>query len=486
MNQLFIQKAYINGKWREALDHSQIAVINPADQQKLGSVPNMGTEEVNQAIVAAHHAFQSWRQTEVSYRYQLLNKWFELIQQHKKELAIILTSEQGKPIKEALTEVDYGSEFIRWFAEEAKRIYGKLMPKYRKDAVSFVDKQPVGVVGAITPWNFPIAMVTRKCAPALAAGCTLVIKPSEETPFSATALMQLADQAGFPPGVINLVTGDAGTLGKALTSHPLLSHVSFTGSTRVGKILMEQCASQLKKLSLELGGNAPLIVFEDADLDKAVQGAMASKFRNTGQTCVCVNRMLVHSQVYDEFTGLLSDRIKQLKVGPGLVQRYDQGPLINYRSLDKVKKHVQDALDNGAELVLGGAPDNNLGGTFFQPTLLKGLDTNCLIAREETFGPVAALFRFDKESEAVHMANSTPYGLSAYLYTENISRAFRVAKALDYGMVGVNETTLSSVSSTFGGMKQSGLGREGGPYGIETFLEKKYTLIGNLSPAKIN
>ena len=479
MNQLFIQKAYINGKWEDALDQRTIEVVNPASQEKLGTVPNVGEAEAAQAVEAAYRAFQSWQYTSVNDRYKLLKAWFDLIQQYKESLAAMLTSEQGKPLKEALAEVDYGAEFVSWFAEEAKRIYGRLMPQYRADAMSFVTKQPVGVVGAITPWNFPIAMITRKCAPALAAGCTLVIKPAESTPFSALALVRLAEQAGFPPGVINVVTGDPQRIGKLLTADSRVSHISFTGSTQTGKTLMQQCVPQLKKLSLELGGNAPLMVFEDADLNKAVQGTMASKFRNTGQTCVCVNRILVHHKIYDQFAELLAEAMAQLRVGSGLDLQNNQGPLINQKSLQKVEGHVKDALDKGAKLWLGGKP-HQAGGTFFQPTLLTEVHRDCLIAQEETFGPVAALFRFDSESEAIAMANDTPLGLSAYCYTQDMERVFRVSRALDYGIVGINETMLSSTTATFGGMKQSGIGREGGPYGIETFLEKKYTLIGNL------
>lgn len=482
MNSLFMQKAYIDGQWLDALNHARISVLNPASREVLGTVPAMGEGETVQAVEAADQAFQDWRHSDVHYRAKLLKRWFDLIQQNKQLLADILTAEQGKPIEEAVKEVDYGAEFVSWFAEEAKRIYGKMMPKYRKDAISFVDKQPVGVVGAITPWNFPVAMITRKCAPALAAGCTLVIKPAEDTPFSAIALLRLAEQAGFPPGVINLVTGDAQAIGKILTSHPLVRHISFTGSTKIGKLLMQQCAGQLKKMSLELGGNAPFIVFEDADLDQAVQGAMASKFRNTGQTCVCINRMLVHEKVYPSFTERLAKQMQQLRPGPGEDRQYNQGPLIDDSSLSKVQLHIQDALDKGAKLIMGGQVHQD-GKTFFQPTLLTEMQTNCLIAQEETFGPVAALFRFREEEEAVSIANDTPYGLSAYFYTQNMDRAFRVSKALEYGIVGINETMLSSAASTFGGMKESGIGREGGPYGIETFLEKKYTLIGNLTLA---
>ena len=470
---LFRQACYIDGKWVEAASGKTFPVFNPFDGLQLGAVPDCGRAETERAITAAHAAFPAWRDLTAKERCDYLWRWADLIRSHKADLATLMTLEQGKPLAEAQGEVDYGNSFIEWFAEEARRVYGDIIPSNKANQHILVLKQAIGVVAAIAPWNFPIAMITRKCAPALAAGCPVVIKPAEATPFSALALAYLAEQAGIPPGVINVVTGDPKIIGAELTKNPLVRKVSFTGSTAVGKLLMEQSASTLKKLSLELGGNAPFIIFADADLDAAVQGVMASKFRNTGQTCVCANRILVADEIYEAFTEKLITAVKQLKLGNGLSAGITQGPLINEAGLEKVKQHVADALAKGAEIRCGGK-ESKVGKLFFEPTILTKVTSNMLIAREETFGPVAPLFRFKTEEEAITLANDTEFGLASYFYSTNLQRIWRVAERLEYGMVGINAGIISTEVAPFGGVKESGIGREGSKYGMEDYLEIKY------------
>ncbi|MGI6409507.1 MAG: NADP-dependent succinate-semialdehyde dehydrogenase [Thiopseudomonas sp.] len=477
---LFRQKAWINGTWCDARDGRTTNIYNPATSEMLGQVPLMGAEETRKAITAASHALPAWRALTAKERAKLLHNWFELIMQNKEQLARIMTLEQGKPLAEARGEIGYGASFVEWFAEEAKRIYGDLLPAPVASQRLLVVKQPVGVVAAITPWNFPSSMITRKTAPALAAGCTLVLKPSPQTPYSALALAELAHQAGIPAGVFNVVTGDAQAIGGELTGNPLVRKLSFTGSTQTGRLLLRQCAHDIKKVSLELGGNAPFIVFNDADLDLAVAGAMAAKFRNNGQTCVCTNRFYIQDGIYDAFAEKLQQAVAQLQVGNGLDDGSQLGPLINQAAVAKVQSHIDDAVQQGARLVLGGQP-HALGGTFFEPTVLLDVPHNALVAREETFGPLAPLFRFSDEEQAIQLANDTEYGLAAYLYTQNLQRIFRVGEALEYGMVGINTGLISNEVAPFGGIKSSGLGREGSRYGIEEYLEIKYLNI-NLGP----
>lgn len=474
---LFRQHAYINGQWIDSSE--KIVITNPATLETLGTVPNLGRIETSQAIEAAQHSWQQWRTLTAKERSQLLRRWFELILQNQEDLAILMTLEQGKPLTEARAEVAYGASFVEWYAEEAKRIYGDTIPAPKVDQRILVLKQPIGVVAAITPWNFPIAMITRKCAPALAAGCPVVVKPAEMTPFSALALAELTVRAGFPPGVFNVITGYPQEIGATLTSHPIVRKVSFTGSTAVGKLLMQQCSTTVKKISLELGGNAPFIVFADADLDRAISGVVASKYRNSGQTCVCANRILVQREIYDEFSERLVAVVKNLKLGNGLNHGVQQGPLINHAAVAKIEAHIADALQNGAKVVCGGQR-HELGGTFFEPTVLTHVTATMRVAQEEIFGPVAPLFCFDTEAQAIELANNTPFGLAAYFYTQDIGRVYRVMEALEYGIVGVNEGLISTEVAPFGGMKASGIGREGSKYGIEEFLEKKYVCIGGL------
>jgi succinate-semialdehyde dehydrogenase/glutarate-semialdehyde dehydrogenase len=476
---LFHQQAYLNGIWVDAHQQAVIEVTNPVDNSVLGTVPNMGQAETREAIAAAHAAFPEWRGKLAKERAVTMRRWFDLIMENQQDLAVLMTAEQGKPLAESLGEVAYGASFIEWFAEEAKRVYGDVIPEPIPRRRIVVIKQPIGVVAAITPWNFPIAMITRKIAPALAAGCTVVIKPAESTPFSALALAELAKRAGFPKGVINIVTGMPDAIGAELTANPLVRKLSFTGSTAVGKLLMQQCAPTLKKISLELGGNAPFIVFDDADIDAAVAGAMASKYRNTGQTCVCANRLLIQDGIYDEFAAKLAQAVSQLKVGDGLKGETQQGPLINRAAVEKVESHINDAVAQGAKVVYGGKR-HALGGTFFEPTILADVTATMRIAREETFGPVAPLFRFKTEDEAIRLANDTPFGLAAYFYSRTLGRAWRVAEALEYGMVGINEGVISTAVAPFGGVKESGIGREGSKYGIDDFLEIKYVCMGGL------
>ena len=473
---LIKDQCLVGGAW---VGTPSLDVLNPATGAVVGRVPDLGAEETRAAIEAAHAAFPAWSGLLAKERGAILRRWYDLQREHAEDLARLMTAEQGKPLAEARAEVDYGSAFTEFYSEEAKRVVGEIIPTPRQSGRVLVLKQPVGVVGAITPWNFPLAMITRKISPALAAGCTVVVKPAPETPLSALALAELAVRAGFPPGVINVVTGDAEKIGGELTSNPQVRMITFTGSTEVGKLLMRQSAGTVKKLSLELGGNAPFIVFDDADLDAAVAGAMASKFRNSGQTCVSANRILVQSGIYDRFAGKLAEAVSNLKVGDGMEEGVAQGPLINEAGLQKVEAHVADALEQGAKAVLGGTP-HALGGTFFQPTVLTDVSPSMLIAREETFGPVAALFRFADDAEAIAMANDTPFGLAAYFYTRDLARAWRVAEALDYGMIGINEGMISTELAPFGGVKESGQGREGSHHGIEEFLELKYVMMGGL------
>ncbi|WP_165670459.1 NAD-dependent succinate-semialdehyde dehydrogenase [Metapseudomonas otitidis] len=478
MSRLLRKGHYIDGRWLE--DGPRYPVRNPADGTLIAEVAKAGVAETDQAIAAAQRALPAWRGLTAKERSRPLRRWAELMLAHQRELAELLSREQGKPLAEAMGEVVYAASFLEWFAEEARRVYGDVIPSHRADARIVVTKAPIGVVAAITPWNFPLAMVTRKVGPALAAGCTLILKPSEETPLSAFALAVLAEEAGIPAGVFNIVSGDAPAIGSALQASPVVRKLSFTGSTATGKLLMRQAADTLKKVSLELGGNAPFIVFDDADLDAAVRGAMASKFRNTGQTCVCVNRFYIQEGVYEAFTAKLADAVRALRVGAALEGESDQGPLINTAALAKVEQHLGDALEKGARLLCGGRR-HALGGTFFEPTVLAEATPQMLIAREETFGPVAACFRFKDEAEVLAQANDTPYGLSAYFYSRDIGRVWRVAEGLEVGMVGINEGIISTEVAPFGGIKASGLGREGSKYGIEDYLEIKYLLMGGLA-----
>ncbi|RRJ83377.1 NAD-dependent succinate-semialdehyde dehydrogenase [Aestuariirhabdus litorea] len=473
-------RAYIDGQWVGADTGSEFAVFNPANGETLAQVADLGAEETRRAIEAADRAGVEWRKTTAKQRAGLLRRWFDLIMQHQEDLAQIMTAEQGKPLAEARGEVAYGASFVEWFAEEAKRVYGDTIPSPSNDKRLVTIRQPIGVVAAITPWNFPNAMITRKVAPALAAGCTAVVKPGEDTPLSALALAELAKRAGIPAGVFNVVTSNnAPVVGTELSTSPLVRKLSFTGSTRVGKLLMSQCAGTVKKVALELGGNAPFIVFDDADLDAAVAGAMASKYRNAGQTCVCANRFLVQEGVYEEFARRFAAAIAQLKVGDGVEEGVTTGPLINRQAQEKVSSLVQGALDEGATLVCGGAPDAR-GGNFYQPTLLTGVTQQMTISSEEIFGPVATLIPFRTEEEAIAMANDTPYGLAAYFYARDIGRVWRVSEGLEYGIVGINEGIISNEMAPFGGVKESGIGREGSRYGIDDFVEIKYLCMGGI------
>jgi len=472
---LFRQQCYINGQWINADNQKTFTVINPFDQTILGNVPECGATETRVAIEAAQNAFLKWRALTAKERSDILWRWANLIDENKEDLALLMTLEQGKPLTESRGEIEYGNAFIKWFAEECRRVYGDIIPSNKPNQHLLVIKQPLGVVGAITPWNFPMAMITRKCAPALAAGCTVVIKPAEDTPFSALALAVLAEQAGIPAGVFNVITGISEKIGMELTTNPIVRKISFTGSTAVGKLLMQQSAGTVKKISLELGGNAPMIVFDDADLDAAIKGTIASKFRNTGQTCVCANRILVQDKIYDAFTEKLIEATKKLKIGNGLGD-VQQGPLINEDAIEKVKNHIADATTKGAKIVLGGKP-HPAGKLFFEPTILTDVTKHMRIAREETFGPVAPLFRFKTEEDAIQMANDTEFGLASYFYSRDIGRIWRVAEGLEYGMVGVNEGIISTEVAPFGGVKESGIGREGSRYGIEEYVEIKYICI---------
>ncbi|MEM7620696.1 MAG: NAD-dependent succinate-semialdehyde dehydrogenase [Pseudomonadota bacterium] len=477
INKILQHQCYVNGQWiGESID----PVSNPATGKEIAKIPHLGAHETRQAIEAASSALQIWKKILPKERSGILRKWFDLQIEHRDELAHLVTLEQGKPLAEARAEVTYGASFVEFYAEEAKRINGDVLPAHRADGRNFVLKQPIGVVGAITPWNFPHAMITRKVAPALAAGCTVVCKPAPDTPLTALALAHLAQQAGFPDGVFNVITGDAQAIGEELTSNPLVRMIAFTGSTAVGKLLMGQCAQTVKRVALELGGNAPFIIFDDADMDKAINAVVASKFRNAGQTCVCANRIFVHDKIYDEFAQLLSVTVENFSVGEGLDANVNIGPLINTKALEKVEHHVENATQKGASILTGGAR-HDLSGNFYQPTVLSGVTTDMQLAKEETFGPVAGLFRFSSEDDVVAEANNTTSGLAAYVCTENISRIWRMAEDLEYGIVSVNEGVFSNELAPFGGMKESGLGREGSHYGIEEFLELKFVFLGGLS-----
>ncbi|WP_300478771.1 NADP-dependent succinate-semialdehyde dehydrogenase [Shewanella sp.] len=470
---LLRQQCYINGQWCDAESKETVAIANPATGAVIASVPVMGQVETQAAIKAAEAALPAWRALTAKERGAKLRRWFELLNENSDDLALLMTTEQGKPLAEAKGEVTYAASFIEWFAEEAKRIYGDTIPGHQGDKRLMVIKQPVGVTAAITPWNFPAAMITRKAAPALAAGCTMVVKPAPQTPFTALALAELAERAGIPAGVFSVVTGDAVAIGNEMCSNPIVRKLSFTGSTNVGIKLMEQCAPTLKKLSLELGGNAPFIVFNDANIDAAVEGAMIAKYRNAGQTCVCANRIYVQDGVYDEFALKLSTAVGKLKVGEGIKEGVTTGPLINAAAVEKVQSHLIDAIAKGASVLAGGKV-HDLGGNFFEPTVLTNVDKSMLVAREETFGPLAPLFKFSDVDDVIKQANDTEFGLAAYFYGRDISLVWKVAEALEYGMVGVNTGLISTEVAPFGGMKSSGLGREGSKFGIEEYLEMKY------------
>jgi succinate-semialdehyde dehydrogenase / glutarate-semialdehyde dehydrogenase len=477
---LLRELCFIDGGWSAADSGATVEVTNPATLKKLGSVPNMGAAETRRAIAAAAAALPAWRARTAKERAVILRRWFDLMTENQEDLATLMTAEQGKPLAESKTEILYAASFIEWFGEEAKRLYGDIIPGHQSDKRIMVLRQPVGVVAAITPWNFPSAMITRKAGPALAAGCTLVCKPATQTPYSALALAELAHRAGVPKGVFNMITGSAAAIGGEMTSNPTVRKLTFTGSTEVGKKLMTQCAGTVKKLSLELGGNAPFIVFDDADLDAAVQGALASKYRNTGQTCVCANRLLIQAGVYDEFAKRLKSAVAQLRVGDGLKGVTDQGPLIDAKAVTKVEEHIADALALGAKVALGGKR-HALGGSFFEPTILTDVTPKMLVAREETFGPVAPLFKFESEAQAIAMANDTEFGLAAYLYTRDLARSWRVSEAIEYGIVGLNTGIISTEVAPFGGVKESGIGREGSKYGILDYTEIKYVCVGGVS-----
>ncbi|MDC4791771.1 NAD-dependent succinate-semialdehyde dehydrogenase [Acinetobacter baumannii] len=477
---LFRQQAFVAGKWCDA-DHQQTSeILNPATLEVIGTVPNMGKAEAERAIEAAKEAWPLWKNKTAKDRSIILKKWFDLIISNADELAFILTSEQGKPLAEAKGEILYAASFIEWFAEEAKRVYGDIIPSPYPDARIVVNKQPIGVVAAITPWNFPAAMITRKVAPALAAGCPCIVKPAPETPFTALALVDLALQAGVPAEIFSVITGDAVHIGDAIFESDVVRKFTFTGSTPVGKMLLERSAKTLKKVSLELGGNAPFIVFDDADLDAAIEGALIAKFRNAGQTCVCVNRFLVQAGIYEKFIAALSQKIQNFNIGNGLEAGHDIGPLINANAVKKVEAHIQDALDKNGRLVVGGKK-HKAGELFFEPTLIADVTADMDVATQETFGPLAAIFKFETEQQAVEMANATEFGLAAYCYTKDLGRAWRMSEQLEYGMVGINKGLISNEVAPFGGIKQSGLGREGSKYGIEDYLEIKYTLFGGLN-----
>ena len=474
---LFRQQAYVDGAWIDADSGATVQVDNPATGETLGTIPKLGRAETKRAIDAANRALPAWRALTAKERSAKLRRWYELMIENQDDLGRLMTLEQGKPLAEAKGEIAYAASFIEWFAEEAKRIYGDTIPGHQADKRILVIKQPIGVTAAITPWNFPTAMITRKAGPALAAGCTMVIKPASQTPYSALALVELAERAGIPKGVLSVVTGSAAEIGAELTESPIVRKISFTGSTEIGAKLMEQSAPTIKKLSLELGGNAPFIVFDDADLDKAVEGAIASKYRNAGQTCVCVNRLYIQDGVYDAFAEKFKAAVAKLKVGNGLEEGVTIGPLIDAKAAAKVKEHIDDAVSQGAKVIAGGKAHAN-GGSYFEPTILADVPKSAKVSKEETFGPLAPLFRFKDEAEVIELANDTEFGLASYFYARDLSRVFRVAEALEYGMVGINTGLISNEVAPFGGVKASGLGREGSKYGIEEYLEIKYLCLG--------
>ncbi|MGC1619200.1 MAG: NADP-dependent succinate-semialdehyde dehydrogenase [Candidatus Acidiferrum sp.] len=477
---LYREACYVDGHWIQAGSGQTIDVDNPATREIIGRVPKLSGSETRRAIEAANAAFPAWSRKTAKERAAVLRRWFELVMASQEDLARLMTLEQGKPLAESRGEVAYAAAFLEWFGEEAKRVYGDTIPQHQADKRIVVIKQPIGVVACITPWNFPLAMITRKAGPAIGSGCTVVVKPAEQTPFSALALAELAERAGVPKGVFNIVTGSPEEIGAELTSNPIVRKLSFTGSTEVGKLLMAQCAGTLKKLSLELGGNAPFIVFEDADLDAAVVGALASKYRNTGQTCVCANRFLVQDAVYDAFTERMVAAVNRLKPAPGLEAGATQGPLIDDAAVEKVESHIRDAQSKGARILVGGHR-HALGGRFFEPTILADVTGQMALAREETFGPVAPLFRFKTEADAIALANDTEFGLAAYFYGRDIARVWRVAEALEYGIVGINTGIISTEVAPFGGLKESGLGREGSKYGIDEYVEIKYLCFGGIT-----
>ncbi|MEM7195941.1 MAG: NADP-dependent succinate-semialdehyde dehydrogenase [Pseudomonadota bacterium] len=477
---LFRQQCYINGEWADADSGKTIDVTNPADGSVIGNVPMMGAEETRRAIEAARVAQIEWRSRLPKERATILRKWFELMMENQEDLAQLMTLEQGKPLLESRGEIAYAASFLEWFAEQAKRVNGEVIPQHQADKRLIVIKQPVGVCVAITPWNFPAAMITRKVGPALAAGCSVVVKPATQTPYSAFALCELAEKAGVPAGVISVMTGSSREIGEEMTSNPTVRHLSFTGSTEVGRVLMRQCSDSIIKVALELGGNAPFIVFDDADVDAAVEGAMMSKYRNAGQTCVCSNRIYVQSGVYDEFSEKMATAVAAMKVGSGFDDGVTQGPLIDNAAVEKVEAHVEDAVSKGATVVTGGQR-HELGHTYFEPTLLTNVDKSMAVAREETFGPLAPLFKFDDEDDAVAQANDTEFGLAAYFYSRDLARTWRVSEALEYGMVGINTGIISNEIAPFGGIKQSGIGREGSTHGIDEYMEMKYLCVGGIS-----
>ena len=477
---LFRQRCYIDGAWADADDGGTIDVDNPADNSVIGTVPRMGAGETRRAIEAAADAYPGWRAHTGKERAAILRRWYELVIENQEDLAVLMTTEQGKPLAESMGEIVYGASFIEWFAEEAKRIYGDTIPQHQHDKRIVVVKEPVGVVASITPWNFPNAMITRKCAPALAAGCTVVAKPATQTPYSAFALAELAERAGVPKGVLNIVSGISSEIGAEMTSNPIVRKLSFTGSTEIGKLLMEQCSGTVKKMSMELGGNAPFIVFDDADIDSAVVGAMQSKYRNAGQTCVCANRIFAQDGIHDRFTDRLAEASAALKVGDGMEEGVGTGPLIDIKAVEKVESHIQDAVAKGARVVVGGGRHSN-GGNFFEPTVLTGVTPEMIVSREETFGPLAPVYRFETDEDVVKKANDTEFGLAAYFYTRDIGRVWRVAEQLEYGIVGINSGIISTEIAPFGGMKESGIGREGSKYGIDEFVEVKYLCMGDIA-----
>ena len=479
-SKLFRQQCYVNGQWADADSGETIDVTNPVDNSVIGTIPKMGAAETRRAIEAAEVAQKEWRKLTGKERAAILRKWFDLMMQHQEDLAILMTTEQGKPLAESRGEIAYAAAFIEWFAEEGKRIYGDTIPGHTRDTRIIVMKEPIGVTAAITPWNFPAAMITRKAGPALAAGCSMVVKPATSTPYSALAMAELAARAGVPAGVLSVVTGSSSEIGAEITSNPIVRKLTFTGSTEVGRQLMAESAQNIKKVSMELGGNAPFMVFDDADLDAAVEGAMASKYRNTGQTCVCANRILVQDGVYDAFTEKLAAAVRKLKVSDGLEDGAQQGPLIDMSAVEKIEEHIADAVSKGAKIIVGGER-HELGGTFFQPTVLVDVTPDMKVTHEETFGPLAPIFRFGSDDEGIAMANDTEFGLAAYFYASDLRRVWKVSEGLESGIVGVNTGLISTEVAPFGGVKESGVGREGSKYGIEDYIEIKYVCLGGMA-----